>query len=207
MKFYYTTCLICTNNDIYVECVCTSRGKEDKPDSVQPLRYIQNFNIDAHLFRPRNSLEEKASIEYTWWMPTKEFNRDFWYIIAINAADLQIIPEKWQYLWVLSWISNEYYNLRTKEWLHTYKWFVNKQSGKKVEMTPFEDEKYCHVSAVIFCDKYISWSNSDILESMLLVHNPLAKRPISKDLFNDIDQYIPKENKYPTPSLETPIRA
>jgi hypothetical protein len=57
-------------------------------------------------------------------------------------------------------------------------------------MLVFELEKYEHISGIIFCDKYILSEDYEIIESMFLIHNPLAKNPIDIDTFSDINQWI-----------------
>lgn len=76
-------------------------------------------------------------------------------------------------------------------------------------MQPFNLPLFENISAIIFSKNYILSSDEEIIKSMFLVHNPLAKNPLDVSIFNDIDQWIADEERYncitPSPEMHSVV--
>ncbi len=85
------------NNNIYIECVASTRGDPSKTDSVKEMFvtktpeeiHEQDVPVDKMILRITSAINNKALIQYKKWKSKDWFKQNAPFIIAINTSDLQ----------------------------------------------------------------------------------------------------------------------
>lgn len=189
------------NDNVYLECIAVKKGSGDDKVPEMKLWVAQNVPYHQMLLRITHALKEKGLDKYNgligkkWWKDKAWFKESIPYIIALNTAELEYPSEKFELAGsVLFGIWDQAINIRTKELSNIARPFIEKRNGRKVCSHIFETQEYENVSAVMFCDRNMLHETHDIEQSLLFMHNPLAKNKLDEKLFWHIEQWRAEED-------------
>ena len=158
------------NDDIYIECVASTRGDPNKPDSV-PEMYVartleeiqvRDVPVDKMILRITQAIKDKE-LQYEKWKEKTWFNQKVSFVIAINTGDLMYPQDR-------SIIRQALFGLKT----------VKKQKSE-VPVDYFRSEKYNFVSGVLFSYELVINHPDNLGDDCIFVNNPFAKNPVNQD--------------------------
>lgn len=188
---------------LYIECVCTTKGDTQSPDSV--IGPINSNNLpgalvdvptDKMILRITSSIKEKVK-QYNRWIKGGLVNKDKPCIIAINTADSNFI-EDWtpNVIKTLFGVSHPRINMRTGEMTFLIRDEVQKSNRSPVPVNMFKIKDFSFISGVIFSNTDALNQPNKLGDDCYIVNNPFAKNPIPKLLtkcFKTYYSYISKD--------------
>lgn len=188
---------------LYIECVCTTKGKPENPNSViDPIElnnssgYLHDVPTDKMILRIAKAFDDKVK-QYNSWIKGRLVNKDTPFIIAINTSVsswIEGFPPN--VIKAIFGISHPQINMRTGEMTFLIRDEIQKNNGSPVPVNMFKIKDFSFISGVIF-------SNTDILDNSnklgvdcYIVNNPFAKHTIPELLtkcFKTYESYISKD--------------
>lgn len=177
----------------WVECTACEKGSGT--DQVPTMLYnvVQAVPVDNILLRISTALQEKHK-KYIQYLKKGLIKEDDPFVIAISVGALgwleSYIPLILRCLFAVGHptITFPINGGPEKHSISTIP-FIKKKNESTVPMNFFLKKENSGISAVIY-DKKLVINHSDTTgKDMLIVHNPMAKNPLSKDILNTLKCY------------------
>lgn len=191
------------NKIIHIECVATNHGiKDDKVPKIQYSRMPQDVPDDKILLRVASSLNDKFA-QYQRRLEKGIIQDDEPYIIALSNAKLDWVEDRSmprvlqaslafgnQQLKMLDGSGN-----RLDEPISSRQSrpAIVKENGEPVDMQFLLNPAHSGISAIIYTNDSVLRSLEQTTE-LHIIHNHLARNPISLSEFDFLVQYYKDEN-------------
>jgi hypothetical protein len=190
--------MVLASHTIWIECVAPNKGtgNDRVPDLVDGL---QDVPEEKMLLRITNALKDKFET-YQEYLDKNIVGQNDIFIIAVNRSQLEhfdsIKPLILKCLFGLGYLTlptrlgdrkpgNTYYSRRGD---------LKKQGGSLVSMRFFEDRQHEGISATIYSSQDILNHPDELGDDCMIVHNPMAKNPLSESIFSFLRQWKVREN-------------
>lgn len=184
---------------IHIECVATNHGdKNDKvpkliPDPITNI-VLRDVPSEKILIRIANSLDKKFK-QYEDRLKKGVVKDDEPYVIAISVGKLDYLeefPRVIQATLAVGHLQLKMYEngIRLDKPIPSrqFRPTVFKENGQPVDMQFFLRPEHCGISAIIFTnDLVLNYQEQE--KELFILHNHLAKNPISLSEFNFLVQY------------------
>lgn len=191
------------NDNIYVECIASTKGEAGKPDSVPPMyvaknpaeTIVQDVPVDKMILRITQALKDKAIDQYENWKSKQWFDAQKSFIVAINTGDLEYPQDYLGIPLVIKALFGLQYLQISQNGDQSFSWrnMINKGNG--VPVTYFAGEDFKFVSGVIFSDKTILNHPEIIGDDCIFIDNPHATNPISEDFYSKFKNWKAIKNE------------
>ncbi|MBN1325539.1 hypothetical protein JW977_00960 [Candidatus Falkowbacteria bacterium] len=175
---------------IWIECTAPKKGqgRDRVPDLIYGV--AQSVPEEEILLRLTGSLDEKFR-KYQEYLNKKIINPTDIFVIAVNRGDFAhpdaTIPAILKCLFSVGNLTLPIKpgNKQPGKPFYSRQEALQKRNGSNVPMNFFEDPQRAGISAVIYSKEAVLNHPEKIGEDCILVHNPLAKNPLSeKNLFS-----------------------
>ena len=190
---------------VWVEAIAPGGGHG--PDKVPEFPFGEAFNVPTEqvLLRYTNALAEKHA-KYRRDVEKGIVEPDDGYVLAINCRE---IPHA-RFGGVIPYVVQAFlpfgnpavaFDIRTGMIVDKYferRESVSKLNAVKIPTTAFLDPAYAGISAIVH--SAVDAANSPVVlgEEFLVLHNPLASRPIGTGTFSRWRQYVFESNRIRT---------
>jgi len=179
------------NQIVWIEAVTSSNGQSDKQDSLISLDDSEDaFHIcdDKIALRLRAAIEEKSK-KIKKYLEKETITESEPIIIAINTSKINVIlaNEFIEYSEMIFFAKsiNSFIKNKEDKIVPLKKDIITKNNGSTVSSNIFLDNKYEHISAVLFSKcNYTDYNKKELNNDYLLVCNPFAKNKLPKEILD-----------------------
>lgn len=161
-------CLDINGRIVWVECTFTTKGAQNKPDTVPELNpngCFQKAEIDKSLLRCTNALQEKSN-QFAKWLEKGICQKEDVLIIALNGHILQLPPIAedsfptimgvlYQMGPLTITFSNDPDDEELTEIQHSRRECLKKSNDAPIETNFFLNGKNEHIDGIIYSDDFI----------------------------------------------------
>lgn len=200
------------NNRIWVEAIAPTGGAPSKPDSVPKMKVFKGDSSQEEvvaskvpeekiILRLTSAIVKKYEEKYSKYLNKRILDKEDCYIIAINGTDIPSCP------FVKNCILKAVFPMGHLQFLfdrnsgslgdpsYSYRPEISRNRGMNISTEIFLDPHFKNLSAVLFstigpgCDL----EKVGMGEDFILVHNPLAKNPLTEGLIKTGLEWFAKE--------------
>ncbi len=170
-------------NKIWIEAVTSGNG--DTKDSVPKVKMniTQVIPEEQMILRLRNSIEEKSKV-YKKYIKDLIIEDKEPFVIALNGAKLNFMTDDDipYILKALLPIGNYYSNFKNETLSIGFRDKIVKKNGAEISTNIFFDDKYKHISAILYSNVNAYDFDKDLGSDFILIHNPKAINPLPIDI-------------------------
>ncbi|MDD5749470.1 MAG: hypothetical protein PHO91_01625 [Patescibacteria group bacterium] len=183
----------------WCETTTASRGNDavDEMYVAEDLSEIQCQDLpeEQMIIRITNAIDIKYNIFINKYL-NQQVKDNEPFIIAINRYETQHIDPGFPLiLSAVFAVGHQQINLKTKESGYSLRPKIKKKNGIEIDTTYFCNNSHKEISAIIYCtDHLINLVNEKLGKRVVLVHNPFAKNPLPKNVFNFESEYVLENN-------------
>ena len=175
---------------VWIEAITATNGELKNPDRIIPLDNSEDttsVNDDQIALRLRYSVESKSD-KIKKYLEKNTINENEPIVVAINTSKIDVVfaDEFIDYANMIFFAKsiNSFFKNENGEIIPIKSNYVKRTKGFCVPTNIFLDNRYEHISAVLFSkSSYSKCNQKELNDDYLLVCNPFAKNKLPKEIF------------------------